>query len=363
VTFRHFLSWKPLFYEALLPALRRLGPAGADAILGGLGGVAAWAWPPRQRELTRALARAKVALLGHWNLEATRRTFAGNTLRFLARDYLLDGATDAQVFARFDVCGFEHVQATLGSGQGAILLGCHLGGYLAALHWLYRREVPLRLLVQRPRHVSGVLQARFDRGDGPHPQTGFFLRRGMPPSTAVERVFQARAALRRGLALYMTGDIPWQGPNARTGRLLGFDREFLSVWADLAVLARAPVIPLYCTHRPGGRFALTFDAPWILSPGDEAAAVARYFGRLEAEIAGHPADAVAYLLWPCYAPPDESSAARREVGASLNARAANLLRNPDRDSPSPRGPFRRQSGRRPGRGDATSPDARADRGG
>jgi phosphatidylinositol dimannoside acyltransferase len=310
VMLRHFLSWKPLFYEALLPALRRLGPGGADAVLDGLGRVAAWAWPPRRQELSRALARARSTFSSDLNNQVTREVFAGNTLRFLARDYMLDRASDADVFARFDVSGFENVEASLERGRGVILLGCHLGGYLAAVHWLYRREVPLRLLVQRPRHLSGTLQARFELSDGSHPQSAFFLRRGMPLSVAIERVFQARAALRDGLAVYMSGDIPWAGPNARPGQLLGADRTFLSVWADLAALAQAPVIPLFCTHRPGGRFALTFDKPWTLLPGDERGAVARYFERLEAEIAAHPADAVAHLLWPCYAPPEPSNAAR-----------------------------------------------------
>ena len=37
---REVLRWKFVFYELLLPALRRLGPSGYDASLGALG----WAW-------------------------------------------------------------------------------------------------------------------------------------------------------------------------------------------------------------------------------------------------------------------------------------------------------------------------------
>jgi predicted LPLAT superfamily acyltransferase len=191
-------------------------------------------------------------------------------------------------------------------GHGAILVGSHLGGHIAALHWLYRRGLPMRLLVQRPRHVSGELHRRFDL-DGPHPQAGFFLRRDLPPGAAAGRMLRARAALRDGLAIYLTGDIPWQGPNARPGRLLGLTQSFLSSWTDLAVLARAPVFLMFCTHRPDGRFSLTIEPPWTLAPGDEPAAVARYLARLETEIAAHPADAVAHLLWPCYGPPRATS--------------------------------------------------------
>jgi lauroyl/myristoyl acyltransferase len=302
VSLRHLLSWKPLFFDVLLPALRRLGPARCDAALGGLGRLLA-AWPPRGRVLASALERAGRALGADWDPTTTRTALAANIPRFLARDCPLDGAPDAEVFARFDVRGAEHLDAALAAGRGAILLGGHLGAYLAAVHWLDRRGVPLRLFVQRPRHVSGELQRRFDRDDGPHPQAGLFLRRGLSPAEAADRILRARAALRDGHAVYLCGDIPWASGNARPGRLLGHRRRFLAVWADLAVLARAPVVPLFCTHRPGGRFALTIDPPWSLSPGSEDAAVARYLERLEAEIAAHPADAVAHLLWPGYGPP------------------------------------------------------------
>jgi hypothetical protein len=104
------------------------------------------------------------------------------------------------------------------------------------------------------------------------------------------------------LAVYLSGDIPWTGPNSRPGRLLGQTHAFLTVWADLAVLTSTPVFLLFCTHQPGGRFALTIDPPWTISAGEEPAAVSRYLARLGAEVAAHPADAVAYLTWPCYGP-------------------------------------------------------------
>jgi lauroyl/myristoyl acyltransferase len=120
---------------------------------------------------------------------------------------------------------------------------------------------------------------------------------------AAERLLRARAALRDGLAVYLTGDIPWPGPKTRPGRLLGQPQRFLAVWSDLAVLTRAPVFVVFCTHKPGGRYALTVEPMGTIAPGEENAAVARYLARLESEIAAHPADAVAHLLWPCYGPP------------------------------------------------------------
>lgn len=288
---RRFLTWKTLFYGVALPALRRLGPARCDAALGVLGRCASWTGPGR-----RAIIRPDRGD------RALRRRLAANAARFLARDYPLEGVDDAAVFARFEVHGFEHVTAALDQGRGLILLGSHLGGYLAAVHWLYRRGVPLRLLVQRPRHVSRELHHQFARSEGPHPQSGFFLRRGMPPAEAAARLLRARAALRDGLAVYLSGDIPWDSPNSRPGTLLGQRRSFLAIWADLAALTGSPVVAVFCNHRPAGRFALRFEPLGPIENGTEAAAVARYLRLLDRAIALDPADAVAHLTWPCYAP-------------------------------------------------------------
>jgi lauroyl/myristoyl acyltransferase len=302
VTFRHFLSWKPLFYDSLLPVLRRLGPDRGDAVLATLGHVLVNAWPPRRRELTEALTRVGAALGADWDLASTRALLEVNVLRFLARDCMLDDTTDDAFFDRFDVQGAEHLHEALAAGRGLILVGCHLGNHLSAMHWMYRRGIPLRLLIQRVPHCSRYLRAQFDVDTGPHPQTGFFLRRNLMPEVASKRIFRTRTALREGMAVYLKGDVPWFGANTRPGRFLGHERPFQSLWAEFAGLFRAPVIPVFCTHRPGGRFALSFDSPWNVTRGDEEAAVARYLTRLESEIVANPADAVAHLLWNCYGP-------------------------------------------------------------
>ncbi len=302
MTLRHLLSWKSLFYDALLPALRRLGPARGDALLGNLGRLAA-AWPPRRKALTVALERGRVVLGVDWPLATTRPALAANVARYLARDYPLDGLPDAAMAERFDVQGFEHVENARGQGRGVILLGSHLGAHLASIHWLYRQNLTARLLVQRPRHVSHDLQRWFDRAEGPLPQSEFFLRRGLPPAEAARRVLRARDALRAGMIVYLNGDIPWKSTSARDGRLLGRSQPFLAFWADLAVLSKAPVVPVFCRHQPGGRYVLRFDPPWHLTSGGETEAVTRYLSRLEHEIRAHPAEAVPYLTWPCYAPP------------------------------------------------------------
>lgn len=304
MTFRHFLSWKPLFYGSLLPALRALGPARGDAILGGFGRALATCWPPRRHELDSALRRVQGALgrAATWDHREARKQLEGNVLRFLARDCQLDGDADDRFFERFDVTGYEHLESAMARGRGVILLGSHLGAHLSAPHWLYRRGLPLRMLIQRPAHVSRLLQDHFDRAEGPHPQSGFFLRRRLTPEEASKRIFKTRAALRDGIIVYVKGDVPWVGPNTRPARLLGQERSFQSLWAEFAALFRAPVVPVFCTHLPGGRYALTFGTVIDVTRGREGDAVSHYISRLEAEITAHPSDAVGHLLWPCYGP-------------------------------------------------------------
>lgn len=306
VTLRRLLRWKTLFYDALLPVLSRLGPAASARVLAALGGASAAIWPPRKAELRRAVAMARRSLDADWNEAETTADLAARIPRFLARDFPLDRLDDRAVFDRFDVAGYAKVQEAIDQGTGVILLGGHFGAHLAAIHWMYRAGSPLRLLVQRPNHVSKYLHNQFDR-DQDIPQSRFFLRRGMTAAESAERVLSARRALRAGMAVYMAGDIPWKSPNARRGTLLGRTDTFLAVWADLAVLTRAPVVPVFCSHESRGRFLLTFDAPWILKPGDEPAAVERFLARLEAEIDASPADAVAHLLWSCYQPTFDES--------------------------------------------------------
>jgi lauroyl/myristoyl acyltransferase len=303
---RHLLSWKGLFYGGLLPAVRRLGPAGGDAVLGACGRLAGL-WPARGSALTRGLARARRALRADWDDAAVRPRLAANAWRFLARDCVLQGLADPQVFGLFEQDGVGRLESALAEGRGALVVGSHFGAHLAGLHWLHRRGLPLRLLVQRPKHISAELDRGFDE-DGPLPQRDFFLRRDLPPGQCAERLLRARAALRAGLTVYLNGDIPWGGRNARPGRLLGQDHRFLSVWTDLSVLTGAPVFLVFCTHQPRGRFALTVEPLGALRPGEENAAVARYLGRLEAAIAARPDDAPAHLLWPCYGPPAPAAA-------------------------------------------------------
>ena len=302
---RHVLSWRSWFYRVVVPGLRRLGPERADSALGLLGRAVVACRPTLRRTIAEAVARARITLGADWDEPGTCLELASNLGRHSARDYPIEGLTDLEVLDRFDVDGEHHLTDALSLGRGAIVVGSHLGAHLPALGWLDRQGVPLRLLVQRPRHVSAELARVFDRG-GPHPQSEFSLRRAMTPLEGASRVLRARSALRDGMIVYLGGDILWPGPNCRPARLLGFDRTFLAVWADLAALADAPVVFLFAAHGPKGRYALTLDPPLTVAPDRENEAITAFMNRLEAKITRHPADAIAHLLWPCFGPPAAS---------------------------------------------------------
>lgn len=297
---RRVFCWKFAFYELFLPVLRTLGPSRCDAILRRLGQTLTLVWPGRRARLQSALTKVQGALDLDGPVENLWLDLAANTARFLARDYTLDGRSDATLFTRFEVVGCENLERAIAAGGGVILVGSHLGAYIAGMHWLFRKRLPVRALVQRPRHVSRILARLFDRAQGPYAQSEMFLRRNLPPADAIELLIRARAALREGLALYLCGDIPWQGPNGRPGRLLGQERRFLAIWTELAVLTRAPVFHVFCVHLPGGRFRLELEAVGQVHAGEENEAVADYLKGLEARIATDPAQAVAHLLWPCF---------------------------------------------------------------
>jgi phosphatidylinositol dimannoside acyltransferase len=341
LTLRRISSWKFLFYDLLLPALRMLGPARGDAVLAFLGTLLMSVKPRSRRRLRAALEHAALALDADWSVDKKMAQLVANTARFLARDYPLDFRSDAAVLERFEVRGYDRLCATLADGHGAILVGSHLGAHIAGVHWLYRRGVPLRLLVQRPRHVSGELDRRFEIR-GPHPQAELFLRRDMSPAMAIERLVRARAALRDGLAIYLNGDIPWAGPNTCAGSLLGRPVRLLAIWTDLAVLTSAPVFLIFCSHRPRGNFSLEIEALGQLKPGEEHAAVSHYLARLETRIATCPADAIAHLVWPCY---------QTRTPSSCHTRAP-LARDRDQRAHQPH----RKSTRAPGRLAPTVPE-------
>ncbi|MFO0910200.1 MAG: hypothetical protein U0794_17965 [Isosphaeraceae bacterium] len=90
------------------------------------------------------------------------------------------------------------------------------------------------MLIQRPGHVSRLLDHHFDQENGRAAQSGFFLRRQLEPEEASKRIFRTRPAAREGMIVYLKGDVPWTGANTRPGRLMGQTFTFQSLWAEFA---------------------------------------------------------------------------------------------------------------------------------
>ncbi|MGC8643561.1 MAG: hypothetical protein ACP5XB_27200 [Isosphaeraceae bacterium] len=317
---RRLLHWKFAFYELLLPLLRLLGPTRCDAILCTLGRVFTLLCPGRKKQLIRALQNASDTLDLDEPVERLWPELAAGTARSLARDCTLEGVTSRLALDRFEVHGDDQLRHALKNGKGAILVGSHMGAYIPALHWLFRRGLPVRALVQRPTFISRTLSRLFDQPHESFPQAELFLRRKMPRADSVELLLRARSALQSGLALYLCGDIPWQGRNSRPARLLGVEQPYLAIWTELAVLTRVPVFHVFCMHLPGGRFRLEIDGVGLIEPGEQAEAVADFLKHLEARIATYPAQAVAHLLWPCFHPANQGKGGSPRLHASPESR-------------------------------------------
>ena len=298
---RRVFCWKFAFYELFLPLLRTLGPSRCDAVLRGLGQILTLVWPGRRAAAAECLdegpgrSRSGRADRGPLARPGGQYGKVPGPRLHARRLFGCDGSS-----TRFEVRGDEHLERAIAAGAGVILVGSHMGAYIAGLHWLFRKRLPVRALVQRPRHVSRELARWFDGAQGPYAQSEMFLRRDLPPADAIELLIRARAALRDGLASTSAATSPGKDPMRRPGRLLGQARRFLAIWTELAVLTRAPVFHVFCTHLPGGRFRLELEAVGQVHAGEESEAVADYLKQLEARIATDPAQAVAHLLWPCF---------------------------------------------------------------
>ena len=305
VKLREILTWKFLVYQMALPLLGKLGPKRADSVLSTLGRILVAVSPARLRKLSDSLERISAR-------PELANELAGGELRFLSRDYLLEGRSREESLELFDVEGEEALLKVLNERKGVVLVGSHFGAHIAAFHWFYDQWIPIKLMVQRPKHITKRLERFFDADDA-DPQSNYFLSRALAGTDCVKRLLHARNALKSGKAIYLAGDIPWQGGNTRTGQLLGRTLKFLSVWADLAANTQSPVFLVFCSHREGGRFSLKIEPFGKVETGSEPTAIKRYLERLDSAIMDNPGDAVAHLLWPCFGVAKPSSKARGNV--------------------------------------------------
>jgi len=298
---RRWLNIRKALLRAILPALRALPHRSASRIVAGIG----WLEYSLVRRLRlrydEAVGRGGHHLGCTWDVPAVGRQLAGNQIRWRTRDLLLDGLPDHRVAPLFHVSGREFLDEAMAGKRGVILLGNHFGAHLMPAHWLARNGYPLRLFMERPRHVSRFLTRQFD-SEGPLGQRKLFISRRADPASAAGSILRAARILKAGMVINLAGDVRWPGPHSATARFLGNRYPFSATWVALAALTGAPVVPVFCRINPDGTYHLEF-LPAFLVPGDAPACgqtpgwVQGCLDSIEERVRLDPANSNDYFFW------------------------------------------------------------------
>jgi KDO2-lipid IV(A) lauroyltransferase len=236
-----------------------------------------------------------------WNIEEVGRELAGNQIRWRTRDQLLDGLSQERVAPLFSVEGREGFDAALQRGHGVVLLCNHFGSHMMPAHWLMREGYPLRLFMERPRHISKFLSQRFDT-DGPTGQKRLFISRKASPAEAASSIMRASRVLRDGMILMIAGDVRWAGALTSEAEFLGRRYSFSNTWVKLAAMSGAPVVPDFCRIDDQGGYQLSFlDQFTVPSDGADPESVGDWvqgcLRTIESQVARHPANSNEYFFW------------------------------------------------------------------
>ena len=288
--------------RVLMPFLRKAPATVSAAVIDGLGWANYKLVPSNRAIYHRAVERVRDELGGDHDAETLACRLASGLVHWRSRDRLLDGLTDPQALRRFDVEGRDHLDRAYARKRGVILLGNHFGAHLHPSHWLFRERYPLRLFMERPRHVSKYMTAQF-RTDGPLGQTKLFISRRSTPTEAAGSILRAMRILNAGMILQIAGDVRWQGGHTAPGHFLGSTYMFSTTWVVLAAMTGAPVVPVFCRPEARGRYALEFlpsfrvptDAP---RNGQAAIYVQRGLDAVAEQVRRHPDQSNDYFTWP-----------------------------------------------------------------
>jgi KDO2-lipid IV(A) lauroyltransferase len=225
----------------------------------------------------------------------------GNTILWQTRDRLLDGRSDANAAAVFEVTGRDHLDQACGSGQGAIMLCNHFGAHMMPAHWLVRHGYPLRLFMERPRSISKYLAQNFDT-EGPTGQKKLFISRKANPAESAGSILRACRVIRSGALLFIAGDVRWQGQLSAEAHFLGRTYAISCTWVTLAALTGAPVVTEFCVIRPDGSYLLEFLEPYTIPrdaehPDQAGPWVQRYLDLVEERVRLYPSNSNDYFFW------------------------------------------------------------------
>jgi lauroyl/myristoyl acyltransferase len=288
--------------RVLMPLLRRAPAPVSAAVIEGLGWINYKLVPGNREIYEGAVRRGRLETGEDWDDRQVARRLASGLVHWRSRDRLLDGLTDEQALRRFEVQGRDHLDRAYSQKRGVILLGNHFGSHLHPSHWLYREDYPLRLFMERPRHVSRYMTGQFQT-DGPLGQEKLFISRRSTPTEAAASILRAMRILNAGMVLQIAGDVRWQGTHTAPADFLGSTYLFSTTWVVLAAMTGAPVVPVFCRPDGRGRYLLEF-LPSFRVPaeaprnGQDARHVQRALDEIAEQVRRHPDQSNDYFTWP-----------------------------------------------------------------
>lgn len=294
-------SFRRRLVACLLPALRLMSPKAANRLLDCLGAAGLALNVVRRARVSSLLGRTAAALESDWIASHAALGWAGKSLRWHARDLLLDRLDNQACDALIHVEGQAHLDRAVAEGRGVVLLFNHFGPFLIHTQWLTRHGYNLRWFTERPRRLSPMVARTFNT-DGPLGQRDFFINRRLSPEQGASALRRAFQMLREGMIVQAAGDVRWRGARCVKCRFLGGEHTFTTSWVTLAARTGAPVVPTFARMNLDGTYSVSFLEPEYLdarASEPEAARmhVQRNLDRLEDAIRRDPTNCGDYLYW------------------------------------------------------------------
>ncbi len=298
---RRGLNFRKRFLRAVLPLIRILPLPVAARFLSGFGRLEYRLFPRLRRSFRDAVSRGRSILDCRWDVPAVSRELAGNHILWRTRDLLLDGVSQERAQEMCAISGRADLERAIGLGRGCILLANHFGAHMLPAHWLLREKFPLRLYMERPRHISRFMLEHF-QAEGPLSQDKLFVSRQSDASDSASSILRAARTIKAGMLLYIAGDVRWSGRLTETARFLGQTLRFSSTWVVLAAMTEAPVVIEFCRMEPDGRYHIEFLPPFFVPKeaaieGHGAPWVQRFIDALEDQIRRYPTSSNDYFFW------------------------------------------------------------------
>jgi KDO2-lipid IV(A) lauroyltransferase len=298
---RRGLNIRKGFLKRMLPFIRWMPLTTVSGVLSGFGKLEYRLHKPLRAAFQEAVRKANDTLSCDWDVPSISRELAGNQILWRTRDLLLDGMSDEKANQMFAVTGREHLDAAIAEGKGCMVLTSHFGAHMLPAHWLYRRNYPLRLYMERPRNVSRFMSQRFT-SEGPISQDKLFISRKGESTDAAGSILRAARALKAGMLLFLAGDVRWSGQMTEQAHFLGRDMRFSTTWLILASMTRSPVVVVYCRIGPDRRYHIEFRPPFhipsdVQRDGQMAYWVQHFVSLLEEQIRLYPTNSNDYLFW------------------------------------------------------------------